>query len=287
MVDLNPARCVMQAGGDFEREDELDARVLRSLQPFGRYLKVRSVGMVGIYLTVFVRDNIAAHVHAEDADRIRTSSEGIAGKKGAVAIRFCVGSKSVSFMNVHLPSGQARTSERSAALRQVMAEAFQGVNMLGGARPPKLGFRRASNFRTAGHDCAFVFGDLNFRPNISLEELPKGIARMTLEEVGALRALDASICERPADPALEGFTEGEVGFPPTYKYKVGTNSLDENRVPAWTDRVFYLGESVELAQYQAHMALRHTSDHRPVSALFRVTCGTAGAGTTAAGTTDT
>jgi len=168
-----------------------------------------------------------------------------------------------------------------------MTEAFQGENLLGGARPPKLGFQRGSTFNAAGHDCSFVFGDLNFRPNVSLEELPRGIANMTLEEVMALQALDPSVCERPADAALEGFAEGEVGFPPTYKYKVGTNSLDENRVPAWTDRVFFRGERVELARYQAHLALRHTSDHRPVSALFQVQCGTAGASTTAACTAET
>ena len=44
--------------------------------------------MVGVYLTIFVKDSLAPCVREVDSDRIRSNAEGIAGKKGGVAIRF-------------------------------------------------------------------------------------------------------------------------------------------------------------------------------------------------------
>merc|ERR1719210_815342 len=128
----------MKAGGDLEREDELDGRVRKTLQAHGVYYKIRSVGMVGLYLAVFVKEHLVGHVTDEDADRVRTSTEGIAGKKGGVALRFLLGHTSMCFVNVHFPSGDsaARAAERTAAQQQVLLEAFQGKNEKGGVRPP-------------------------------------------------------------------------------------------------------------------------------------------------------
>lgn len=267
LVDLNPAHCVMKQGGDFDREDDVDTAILQCLQRHGRYVKVRSVGMIGLYLVCYVKEGLDPHVYDVDADRVRTTAEGpLAGKKGAVAIKLSIGQSSLCFVNVHLPSGQERTEERSAALRQVMGEAFQGINMLGSARPPKLGFKRESRYCMSDHAGAFIFGDFNFRLTISPEELPK---RLTVEDCAVLRAFDPSLSGR-VDPALAPFTEGQVDFPPTYKYKVGTDTLDESRLPAWTDRIFFRGASTLQLHYGAHTRLRHTSDHRPVSGLFTV-----------------
>mmetsp|Transcript_112057 Transcript_112057/g.297822 ORF Transcript_112057/g.297822 Transcript_112057/m.297822 type:complete len:399 (-) Transcript_112057:129-1325(-) len=270
LVHLHPANCVSKAGGDWDKEDEFDQRVLQSLAVRGNYVKVRSVGMIGLYLACFVRDTVEDHVHSVDADRIRTSTEGVlAGKKGAVAIRFSVRGSSFSFVNVHLPSGQERTQERSTALRQIVGEAYQGVNLVGGDRPQKLGFKRGTAYSMTDHSGSFIFGDFNFRLNISFAELPKSISELTPEECcTVLRAFDPSLSGE-VDPALVRFTEGNVTFPPTYKFKVGTDLFDESRLPAWTDRVFSNGRDITQLHYRAHHGLRNSSDHRPVSALFR------------------
>merc|ERR1740120_24943 len=108
----------MKVGGDFTREDELDRRVKARLQAHGKYYKVRSIGMVGLYLAVFVKEHLVGHISGEDGDRVRTSTEGLAGKKGAVALRFSIGQSSFCFVNMHLPSGD-REAERRTALRTV------------------------------------------------------------------------------------------------------------------------------------------------------------------------
>merc|ERR1719343_887871 len=129
---------------------------------------------------------------------------------------------------------------RSAALRQVMAEAFQGTSASGSARPQKLGFKRESRFNLENHSGSFIMGDFNFRLCMKNAELPKRIDCLLPQDFEVLRAFDPSLCGDP-DPTLSTFTEGTVSFPPTYKYRVGTDTLDDSRLPAWTDRVFFRG----------------------------------------------
>ena len=69
---------------------------------------------------------------------------------------------------------------------------------------------------------------------------------------------------------LKCLREASVNFPPTYKYKIGSRRFDGSRVPAWTDRIFQVDTNASQLRYRAHMGLCHTSDHRPVSALFRL-----------------
>ncbi|CAK0861725.1 unnamed protein product, partial [Prorocentrum cordatum] len=198
------------------------------------------------------------------------------GKKGAVAVRFEVAGRPMCFVNMHLPSGQQRDLERRSSLEQVLWEVFRRTNVLGGRRPPKLGFRRdaprglAERPTEAGPEggvagAAFLCGDFNFRLSLAQKDLPVGAPRLDPEAVLALRAFDPSQQGATAEPVLSTFKEGAIDFAPTYKYKVGTDEFDEIRVPAWTDRIFFRGDCVEQLHYGSHPALRHTADHRPVT----------------------
>lgn len=65
------------------------------------------------------------------------------------------------------------------------------------------------------------------------------------------------------------FKEGPLNFAPTYKYNVGTSTYDtseKNRVPAWTDRILWIGETVKQIGYDRAEIM--SSDHRPVKARF-------------------
>lgn len=73
---------------------------------------------------------------------------------------------------------------------------------------------------------------------------------------------------------LRVFCEGPLTFAPTYKYDRDSNEFDtseKRRVPAWCDRVLWRSreERVVLMGYRRWEV--NVSDHRPVSAVFRVT----------------
>ncbi|GES85260.1 inositol polyphosphate 5-phosphatase OCRL-1 isoform X1 [Rhizophagus clarus] len=73
---------------------------------------------------------------------------------------------------------------------------------------------------------------------------------------------------------FNGFKEGEIKFPPTYKYNVGSIETFNysKRIPGWCDRILYSSsriESIVLHQYTSNNNYI-TSDHKPVSALFTI-----------------
>uniref|UniRef100_A0A8B9R8T3 Inositol polyphosphate-5-phosphatase Ja n=1 Tax=Astyanax mexicanus TaxID=7994 RepID=A0A8B9R8T3_ASTMX len=98
-----------------------------------------------------------------------------------------------------------------------------------------------------------------------------------------------------SESILDGFLEGPLNFPPTYKFDVGTHTYDtsaKKRKPAWTDRILWrlrstgspvpshsaalqrgltswLGGATRVTQHYYHSHMGFTvSDHKPVSALF-------------------
>ena len=76
---------------------------------------------------------------------------------------------------------------------------------------------------------------------------------------------------REQGKVFQFFTEGPLAFAPTYKYDLGTNNYDTSeklRVPAWTDRILWLGDRAAQIFYDRVEIL--SSDHRPVKALFHV-----------------
>ena len=74
---------------------------------------------------------------------------------------------------------------------------------------------------------------------------------------------------------FRSFSEGPLSFAPTYKYDRHSGEYDtsaKSRVPAWCDRVLWRtrdASRVDLVAYRRHEAF--VSDHRPVSAAFRLT----------------
>uniref|UniRef100_A0A3Q2V514 Inositol polyphosphate-5-phosphatase Jb n=2 Tax=Haplochromini TaxID=319058 RepID=A0A3Q2V514_HAPBU len=95
---------------------------------------------------------------------------------------------------------------------------------------------------------------------------------------------------KDSETVLEGFQEGPLKFPPTYKFDVGTNTYDtsgKKRKPAWTDRILWRlratapagagkrgsisgltsGAKVTQHNYRSHMEFT-VSDHKPVSSIF-------------------
>lgn len=80
--------------------------------------------------------------------------------------------------------------------------------------------------------------------------------------------------------AFDEFTEPEIKFPPTYKYKKYTTYYDKKegkkcRAPAWCDRILYkTGEGIDTSSIQVesydHIMKLSGSDHKPVFSVMNV-----------------
>jgi hypothetical protein len=120
--------------------------------------------------------------------------------------------------------------------------------------------------------CVFL-GDLNYRVEGNRRAVDVLLERGMLD---VMRANDQLRIERSAGRAFAGWSEGEIGFPPTYKVDRGTaNTYDtskKQRVPSWTDRVMWRtagGGAVTCpdgADVYTSVKGVLTSDHLPVVA---------------------
>jgi phosphatidylinositol-bisphosphatase len=75
---------------------------------------------------------------------------------------------------------------------------------------------------------------------------------------------------------FQGFVEGHIDFPPTYKDEEDSDVYDmskKRRIPSWTDRILwkYAPDDMYIMRYGCAQNLR-LSDHRPVFAHFLVKC---------------
>jgi len=118
------------------------------------------------------------------------------------------------------------------------------------------------------HDLLFWCGDLNYRlVATDFDEIMKLINQNLIVE---LRKLDQLKMEKDAGRVFPEFEEGKISFAPTYKYKVGQHEFEteKRRIPPWCDRILYRGEAQ--LQFYTSVASVCESDHKPVTALFKV-----------------
>ncbi|RWW31662.1 hypothetical protein BHE74_00008420, partial [Ensete ventricosum] len=80
--------------------------------------------------------------------------------------------------------------------------------------------------------------------------------------------------EQRCGRVFEGWKEGRIFFPPTYKYSNNsdryagddTHRKEKRRTPAWCDRILWYGRGLTQLAY-LHGESRF-SDHRPVYSIF-------------------
>ncbi|KAH0483056.1 MAG: uncharacterized protein KVP18_003339 [Porospora cf. gigantea A] len=281
LVELTGVRVLLQQS-DKDKEWSLEFALRMALGP--NYLKVRSRGLVGLYLTVFVRDTVVEQMSNLSIEEIKLGFRGQMGNKGAVLFRCNVGRESYVFGNVHLTPGTSRFDERRMQLRSVIRQAFKTATA-DDSVDSDSGVPESTR-DTSDVDVLILGGDFNFRPDVSMDS--ERVIRMVLN--GQSRDLftrdQLAICRRLHMPPMMDLIDvselnsSEIAltqqFPPTYKYIIRSNAFEKSRVPAWCDRVLLGGRSVdcevpsnsqvECRAYSSVQTLQ-MSDHRPVMAL--------------------
>ncbi|GES89205.1 type II inositol 1,4,5-trisphosphate 5-phosphatase isoform X3 [Rhizophagus clarus] len=264
------------------------------------YWKIMSKRLVGILLIVLVKKEHAPYIKEIRTDCVGVGIMGMMGNKGGVAIRFRFYDSYLCFMNCHLaadPNGLERRNQDYMDLCQRLTfpintenystlygwvgdyipNAVAGIGGMVGMTTPST---PNENIIGAGqimpifdNDHLIWMGDLNYRiDNIS----ESGIKSMLDDnKIEALLSHDQLNRQRRIKQAFDGFEEGQITFPPTYKYDFGTNiwdSSEKKRSPAWTDRILWRSQKNEWCKqlsYKSHMEIL-LSDHKPVSAIFEM-----------------
>lgn len=125
------------------------------------------------------------------------------------------------------------------------------------------------------HDFVFWFGDLNYR----ITAVPADVVKELIKagKYVSLVPADQLAEERAAGNVFVDFSEAPINFPPTYKYKPGTDSLENKKMqtPAWCDRILY--KTMDPSDNSSVTPLTYTScpeikvsDHKPVRATYEV-----------------
>lgn len=117
-------------------------------------------------------------------------------------------------------------------------------------------------------------GDMNYRIDMRrdavISEIKSGNFTRLLAQDQLLKEMKNNRSFR-----LRSFTEGPLTFAPTYKYDRRSDEYDSSekrRAPAWCDRILWKSrepDRVEQLYYRRYEA--NVSDHRPISAGFRMT----------------
>ncbi|KAF6725954.1 Phosphatidylinositol 4,5-bisphosphate 5-phosphatase A [Oryzias melastigma] len=257
--------------------DQWSELCMDTLSPFG-YVLVASQRMQGVLLMVFSKFCHLPFLRGVQTQSTRTGLGGYWGNKGGVSARMTVFGHPVCFLNCHLPAHMRNLEQRVEDFESIL----QQQQFEGGTAPGVL-----------DHDVVFWFGDLNFR----IEDYDIHVVKCAIDsnKLPLLWERDQLNMAKNTESILDGFMEGPLNFPPTYKFDVGTHTYDtsaKKRKPAWTDRILWrlrrtgspvpthnaslqrgltswLGGATKVTQhmYRSHMGFT-ISDHKPVSALF-------------------
>jgi len=260
MVDLD-AKNIMNASKENAKEWALElGKTLNSREE--KYCLLTFHQLVGVCLYVFVRPQLATSIRDVWVEDVKTGMGGATGNKGTVAISFTYNASSLVFLCSHFAAGQKEVQERNNDFSEAVK---------------RLSF---PNGRTVlSHDYVFWCGDFNYRINMKREEVKEAVSKNNYSE---LLAADQLMIEHGAGNVFQGFFEGEVKFPPTYKYDLFSDDYDTSekaRVPAWTDRVLWKRRKPQGTLppawsdgdlvYYGRADLKQ-SDHRPVIAVLDV-----------------
>ena len=242
------------------------------------YLPVAQRQLVGVYVTVWARASLLPHIRDVRVASVATGFNigvGVLGNKGACGAWMRIYNTPVVFLCSHLSAGSKPGDE----VRR--NEDFDSIVSQMVFSPPEG--HDAPEKRIEDAASVIWIGDMNYRLSLPDEFVRKALAA---SHHSHLLAADQLNIERAAGRAFGGWHEGEVTFPPTYKYRPGTNVYsgaddgdaddvdgaqkkeeEKKRTPAWCDRVLWKGDfDISLLEY-GRVEYTH-SDHKPVYATF-------------------
>jgi endonuclease/exonuclease/phosphatase family metal-dependent hydrolase len=217
-----------------------------------RYVLLRSGQLVGAALCIFVKSSVLKNIKNVEGAIKKTGMSGMAGNKGAVAIRLDYAKTQICFVTAHLAAGFSNYEERNRDYVTI-----------------HHGLRFQRNRGIDNHDTVLWMGDFNYRIGLGADKVKHLIKMGDLE---TLYENDQLNLQMVAGLTFPYYSESRITFDPTYKFDLGSDTYDTSekaRIPAWTDRI--LRKGINIRQINYNTAPLRFSDHRPVYATFQCT----------------
>ncbi|CAH2066793.1 unnamed protein product [Thlaspi arvense] len=239
---------------------EMDLKLLMERKRRPAYVRLVSKQMVGVLLTIWVKRSLRKHIQNVRVSTVGVGIMGYIGNKGAVSVSMSINQTFFCFICTHLTAGEREVDQikRNADVHEIHKRTvFHSVSALG---LPKLIY---------DHERIIWLGDLNYRLNLSYEKTRDLISK---KEWSHLLEYDQLVKEYKKGRAFDGWSEGTLQFPPTYKYQAhsdeytGSDGKGTRRTPAWCDRILSYGNGMRLVHYRR--TEQNFSDHRPVTAIY-------------------
>ncbi|XP_019706955.1 type I inositol polyphosphate 5-phosphatase 1 isoform X1 [Elaeis guineensis] len=228
------------------------------------FVRIISKQMVGIYISIWVRRSLRKHIQNLKVSTVGVGVMGYIGNKGSISVSMSIYQTLFCFICSHLTSGEkdGDALRRNADVQEIRR---------------RTQFSSGSSIEMSktinDHERIIWLGDLNYRINLSYERTHELISNRDWDK---LIEKDQLKLELKKGRAFDGWSEGIINFPPTYKYEVnseryiGDDPRAGRRTPACCffrcDRILSFGKGMKLLNYK-RIELK-LSDHRPVTAVY-------------------
>ncbi|KAK2643027.1 hypothetical protein Ddye_024790 [Dipteronia dyeriana] len=239
---------------------EVDLETLMKRKRRSSYVRIVSKQMVGIFLTIWVRRSLRRHIHNVKVSTVGVGVMGYIGNKGSISVSMSIYQTLFCFICTHLTSGEKEGDQlkRTGDVHEIHRRTIFHSQ-------PDIGLPKSIH----DHERIVWLGDLNYRINLSYEKTRELIFK---KDWSKLIESDQLVRELRKGRAFDGWSEGTLNFPPTYKYELnsekycGEDPKAGRRNPAWCDRILSYGKGMKLLKYR-RIELK-LSDHRPVTATY-------------------
>ncbi|CAF2293832.1 hypothetical protein BRARA_D02275 [Brassica rapa] len=228
------------------------------------YSLAASKQMVGIFLCVWVRDDLQKRITNLKVSSVGRGIMGYLGNKGSISISMSLHETSLCFVCTHLTSGEREGDEvrRNLDVTEILKRTRFSRSSKDSHQPETI----------MDHDKVIWLGDLNYRLRASSDVHD----HLKNHDWEALLEKDQLKIEQRAGRVFQGWEEGKIYFAPTYKYYINSDnyvaqtekSKEKRRTPAWCDRILWKGDGMKQIWYTRGES--RFSDHRPVQSLFSV-----------------
>ncbi|XP_066365546.1 type IV inositol polyphosphate 5-phosphatase 3-like [Miscanthus floridulus] len=185
----------------------------------------------------------------------------ISKQMGSISVSLTIHETHFCFVSCHLASGEKNGNElkRNTNVEEIHRRTvFNSVHMVGVPR------------RIHDHERIILLGDLNYRLNLSYETTHELISK---QDWDGLLKMDQLKKELGKGCTFDGWVEGPIIFPTTYKYEfnsekyVSDETKSGRRTPAWCNNILSYGKGTKLLSYK-RAELGPLSDHRPVTVVY-------------------